>query len=64
MSNIYNHEMLEEVTQEFTSIAEKLWYEHSKVQWNKEYNKDLVAYQTSRKKTDWIKYRKVVKMAK
>ena len=50
MSNIYNHEMLEEVTQEFTFIAEKLWYEHSKVQQNKEYNKDLVAYQTSRKK--------------
>ena len=31
MSKIYHHEMLEEVTQEFTSITEKLWYEHSKV---------------------------------
>ena len=31
MSNIYNHEMLEEVTQEFTFIAEILWYEHSKI---------------------------------
>jgi len=31
MSNIYNHEGLEEMTQEFTSIAEELWYKHSKM---------------------------------
>jgi len=30
MTNIHNHEMLEEITQEFASIVKKLWYQHSK----------------------------------
>jgi len=29
-TNIYDYEKLEEVTQEFTSIAERLWYKYSK----------------------------------
>jgi len=29
-TNIHNCEILEEVTQEFASIAEELWYKHSK----------------------------------
>jgi len=31
ISNIHNYEILEEVTQDFTSITEELWYKHSKV---------------------------------
>ena len=31
MSNIHNHDMLEDVTQEFASITKKLWYKHSKL---------------------------------
>jgi len=27
---IYSHDMLEDVTQEFTSITEKLWYKYFK----------------------------------
>jgi len=30
MTNIHNHEMLEEITQEFVSITKKLWYQHFK----------------------------------
>jgi len=30
MTNISNHKVLEGITQEFTSITEKLWYKYSK----------------------------------
>ena len=72
-TNIYNCEKLEEVTQEFTSIVEELWYKYSKyvnitkcskVWWNEECNKDPTEYQTSRRRIHWIKYRKTVKIAK
>ena len=65
--------MLEHTTQEFTSITEELWYKYSKsinitkcskAWWNEEYNRDLANYQTSRRRTDWIKYRKLVRTAK
>ena len=73
MTNILNCKRLDEVTQEFTSIVKKLQYKHSKYTnitkyskawWNKECNRDLVTYQISRKRLDWIKYMKMVKMAK
>ena len=73
MTNIYNYKWLEEVIQEFASIIEEIWYKHSKyvnitkyskAWWNEEYNRDLVTYQASRKRKNWIKYRKTVKMAK
>ena len=73
MTNILNSEKLEEVTQEFAFIAKKLQYKHSKyvnitkyskVWWNENCNRDLVKYQISRKRMDWIKYRKTVKTAK
>ena len=72
-TNIYDCEKLEEVTQEFTSIVEKLWYKYSKyvnitkcskVWWNEECNKDSTEYQTFRRRIHWIKYRKTVKIAK
>ena len=53
ITNIHNCEMLEEITQEFTSITEKLWYKYSKnvnitkcskIQWNKKCNRDLTEY--------------------
>jgi len=28
MTNIHNHEILEEITQEFASTAKKLWYQY------------------------------------
>ena len=55
------------------NITEEIWYKHSKyinitkhskAWWNEECNRDLVIYQASRKRTNWIKYRKTVKMAK
>ena len=73
MTNIYNYERLEEVIQEFASVTEEIWYKHSKyvnitkcskAWWNEEYNRDLVTYQASRKRKNWIKYRKTVKIAK
>ena len=30
MTNIHNHEILEEITQDFAFIAKKLWYQYSK----------------------------------
>ena len=73
MTNIYDHKMLKEVTQEFTFITEDLWYKYSKyvnitkcskAWWNKKYNRNLTKYWTFRRKKDWIKYRKMVKTAK
>ena len=73
MTNISNHEALEEIIQAFASFVEKLWYkyskninitQHSKAWWNNEYNKDITTYHTFRSKIDWIKYRKIVKIAK
>jgi len=29
-TNIYSHNILEDITQEFTSITEELWYKHFK----------------------------------
>ena len=37
---------------------------YSKAWWNKEYNRDLATYQTSKRRIDWIKYKKSVRMAK
>jgi len=68
-TNICSHN----IPQKFTFIAEELWYKHSKyvnitkhskAWWNKEYNRDWTIYQTSRRRIDWIKYRKTVKIAK
>ena len=65
--------MFEHITQEFTTIVEDLQNQfsklvnitkQSKIWWNKEYNRNLVIYQTSRRKTDWINYRKTVEKAK
>ena len=65
--------MLEWITQEFTFIAEELWNKYSKLvniteyskTWqNEKWNRNLVIYQTFRRRIDWIKYKKSVKMAK
>ena len=65
--------MLEHITQEFTSITEKLWYKYSKSvnitkcskTWqNEECDRDLANYQIFRRRTDWIKYGKLVRIAK
>lgn len=73
MTNIFNCNEIEYIIQEFTSIVEDLWNQfsklinitkRSKVWWNKECNKDIVMYHMSKSKTDWIRYRKTVKLAK
>ena len=73
MTDIQDCEMLERVMQEFAFIAEKLQHKyskyvnitkHSKVWWNEECNKNLAKYYTSRRRTDWIKYKKSVKKTK
>lgn len=35
-----------------------------KAWWNKEYNRDFATYHMFKSKTNWMKYRKTVKMAK
>jgi len=56
-SNITSCEILECVTQEFTSIVEDLWNKFSKfvniskAWWIKECNRDLAMYQNSRSLT-------------
>ena len=35
-----------------------------KAWWNKKYNRDLVTYHMSKSRTDWMKYKKTVKIAK
>ena len=71
MTNILNSDVLEHMTQEFTTIAEDLWNKyfklvnitkHSKEQWNKKCNSDLVT--VSRRKRDWINYKKIVRTTK
>jgi len=71
--NIPDCETLEKITQEFTSIIEKLWIKylkyinitkHSKVWWNEKCNRDLSLYQISRSRSDWNKFKKSVKRAK
>ena len=73
LTNISNHEALEEIIQAFASFVEKLWYkyskninitQHSEAWWNNEYNRDITTYHTLRSKIDWIKYRNIVKIAK
>jgi len=61
MSNIINHDILEQITQEFTTTTENLWNKYSKsvnitkhfkVWWNEEYNRKLTTYQASRRRID------------
>ena len=53
LTNISNCEILEEITQEFASITEELWYKysknvnitkHSKVWWYDKYSRDLTCH--------------------
>ena len=73
MTNITSCEMLESITQEFATIVENFWNKFSKIVnitkqsqawWNKECNRDLAVYQMSKQRSDWIKYRKMVKLTK
>jgi len=73
MTNILNYDMLEHVTWKFATIAEDLENKYSgfvnitkysKTWWNKECNRDLASYWASRKRIDWINYKKLVKIAK
>jgi len=72
-TNILNSDILECVTQEFAIIAEDFWNKYSKLinitkyskeWWNKECNRNLATYQASRRKRDWINYKKMVRMVK
>ena len=67
MTNILDSNILEYLTQEFFSIAENLWNKYSKIAnitkcskaWlNKECNKNLAIYHMSRRKRNWINYKK------
>ena len=73
MKNILDSNLLEYLTQEFTSIVENLWSKYSKKanimkclkSWQIEKcNRDLVIYHTFRKKKDWINYKKTMRIVK
>ena len=73
MTNIINCKQLEHVIQKLISTIKDLWNKFSKLinitkksktWWNKECNRDLAIYYTSKSRTDWMKYRKIVKIAK
>jgi len=65
--------MLEHITQELITIAEDLWNKYSKpvnitkkskIWWNKKCNRDLATYQISRRRIDWINYKKSLRIVK
>ena len=73
MTNIISCDMLEHITQELTTIAEDLWNKYSKsvnitkkskIWQNKECNRDLATCQISRRRIDWINYKKSLRIAK
>ena len=73
ITNITSYKMLESITQKFTTIVEDLWnnfsklaniIKQSKTWWNEKYNRDLVIYWIPRQRSNWVKYRKMVKLAK
>jgi len=73
MTNITSYEILESITQEFIIIVENLWNEFSKLVnitkqskawWNEKCNRDLIMYWISRQRSNWVKYRKIIKLAK
>ena len=73
MTNIISCNMLEHITQKLTIITEDLWNKYSKsvnitkkskAQYNKECNRDLAIYQISRRRIDWINYKRSVRIAK
>ena len=72
-NNILDSILLECLTQEFTSRIENLWDKYSKQAnitkclkaWlNEEYNRNLAIYHMSRRKKDWINYKKAMRIAK
>lgn len=72
-TNITSCEILRGIAQEFTTIVKDLWNKFSKLVnitkqskawWNEECNRDLAVYQIFRQRSDYIKYRKTVKLAK
>jgi len=73
MTNITSCKTLGYIAQEFTIIVEDYWYKflkmvnitkQSKAWWNEECDRDLAIYWISRQRNNWIKYRKMIKMAK
>jgi len=65
--------MLEHITQKLITIAEDLWNKYSKpvnitkkskIWWNKKCNRDLATYQISRRRIDWINYKKSLRTVK
>jgi len=61
------------VIQKFTSISDELWIKYSKhvnitkyskAWWNEEYSRDLYTYHISRSRSDWSKFKEMVKKTK
>jgi len=70
--NMTNSNTLEYLTQAFFSIAENLWNKYSKMAnitkcskaWlNEKCNRNLATYHMSRRKINWITYKKMVRIA-
>ena len=73
MSNILDTPKLEKVVSDFADIVDCTWMKYSKLiniikwsksWWNKEYNKDLTKYKSSRSREDWKTFRKSIKNTK
>ena len=73
IANVYNCEILETIMEKIISIVKELWYKYtkqvnitkySKAWQNNEYSRNLLVYQISRKRIDWIKYRNIIKLPK
>jgi len=72
-TNILDSNTLKYLTQAFFSIAENLWNKYfkmanitkySKAWWNEKCNRNLATYHMSRRKINWISYKKMVRIAK
>ena len=73
MEQILSKEILEQTVQQFTDDTERTWFKHSrninitrysKLQWNKECQKELENYSASSNVKNWRKFRNITKKTK